>query len=37
MGDNLNEQDRAELKRLIDSSDSRGLLMAYLRFGQVLQ
>jgi hypothetical protein len=37
MGDNLKEQDRAELKRLIDSSDSRGLLMAYLRLGQILQ
>ena len=37
MGDNLKEQDRAELKRLIDSSDSRGLLMAYLRLGQIVQ
>lgn len=37
MGDNLKEQDRAELKRMIDSSDSRGLLLASLRFGQILQ
>lgn len=37
MGDNLKEQDRAELKRLIDSSDSHGMLMAYLRFGQIVQ
>jgi hypothetical protein len=37
MGDNLKEQDRVELKRLIDTSDSHGMLMAYLRLGQILQ
>jgi hypothetical protein len=37
MGDNLKEKDRVDLKRLIDSSDSHGLLVAYLRFGQLLQ
>jgi hypothetical protein len=37
MGDNLKGQDRVEVKRLIDSADSRGLLIAYLRLEQILK
>jgi hypothetical protein len=34
MGDDLKDAQRAELKRFVDSADSRGLLVAYLRLSQ---
>ena len=37
MGDNVKEQDRANLQKLVDEADSRGLLVAYLRMGQILK
>lgn len=37
MGNDLKEKDRADLKRLVDSADSHGLLVAYLRLGQILK
>jgi hypothetical protein len=37
MGDNLKEKDRAEVQRLVDAADSRGLLVAYLRLEQIFK
>jgi hypothetical protein len=35
--DNLKDNDRAQLQRLVDSADSRGLLVAYLKLQQAFK